>query len=303
MLDNRFALKDTLKCSGLALALFAITMIFPIISIFVCLVPGFIAVATYRNSLKMGILGAFVVVLGSALLLGIGGILVAVELCSMGLLIGELMRRKIQPAYVITWAAVLFVGIFMGYILLSGQTSMREALDTMLDGYKQMIIQEGGQMLEILGGEDYLTALMLSIKRVFPSFLVIMGIICGFINYFFAGNMLMKMYLKRQVPMIAEFTLPGNIYIGIIIIMALTLMINASGFIYGESLFLNLSVVFSLLFYLQGFACVYHFSMTRMKPGLRNVLMVAIVIFIPFYSIVEIIGFIDAGFNIRRLNR
>ncbi|MGL5440455.1 MAG: DUF2232 domain-containing protein [Filifactoraceae bacterium] len=303
MIDSRFALKDTLKCSALALSLFAIAFVLPALGIIVFLTPAFIAVSTYRNSIRMGILGAGVVTVGAVLIFGGSGIFLSAELCGMGLLLGEFMRRKMHPAYVIIFSAILFVSVLNGYIFVSGHAFANGILDNFLNSYKRVLMEEGGSMLETLGGEPYVDETIRYIREIFPAVLIILGILCAYVNYFFAGNMLMKIYLKRQVPMISEFSLPGNVYMGTAIIMGLVLIVKSMGFAYSTSLVLNVTLVFSVLFYLQGFSCIQHFCMTRMKPALRGLIMIFVVLFVPFYTIVEMIGFLDAGFNIRGLKR
>lgn len=80
-------------------------------------------------------------------------------------------------------------------------------------------------------------------------------------------------------------------------------LINYTDFVYKETLILNLTIIFGMLFFLQGIAAINNFMSRRLRPVARNIITVILCTFMPFYTFVVAIGFVDAVMNLRRLKK
>ena len=130
-----------------------------------------------------------------------------------------------------------------------------------------------------------------------------MGFAVSAVNYFLSGMMLSKITKKREIATLSEFTLPGNVFGGMLIIYLMTALLNYTDFVYKETLILNLTIIFGMLFFLQGIAAINNFMSRRLRPVARNIITVILCTFMPFYTFVVAIGFVDAVMNLRRLKK
>lgn len=141
------------------------------------------------------------------------------------------------------------------------------------------------------------------VTLIIPSMLINYSIMCSFFTYYIALAVLKRFKeYKDTLPSLMEFTLPGNISLGMLIMIGLTYMSSNFEFVYYKSLTENMTMVMFILLFLQGFASLsFFFTKMRISNGIRRFLLLMGFLFLS--QIIVIIGFIDALFNLRRLER
>lgn len=125
----------------------------------------------------------------------------------------------------------------------------------------------------------------------------------AFLNYVVSAAILRRMnYYIEKPTKLSYFRLPENFFVGTIIIIVLTFIMKYIKFIKFDSLVLNIIVLFSMIYLVQGLAVVSYFVEKRgAKNALRRIILV-FVFLIPFISnVLPYIGLCDSIFNIRKL--
>lgn len=298
--ERKAAFIETIKYCTIILAIMILAQMNMLFQIGLLIVPSIFAVIVYRNGLAFALISASIVSLGAAVFMDpLGGAYLTGTLAGAGLVIGEFSYRIKKPSIAIFGGAIMVILNILIMMLLESYLLNVDIIDYIMGSYSESV--EIQQQLASIDMD--MSTFLINLRRTFPSMVVCMGFIMSSINYFFAGNILMRLTKKRETALFSEFTLPGNIFGGILIIYGLTAMLLYSDFIYKETLILNITIIFGMLFLLQGFATVYHFLFTRMKPLPRHILMCMLFIFMPLYTFVITIGFIDAVLNLRKLKR
>ncbi|MEJ8555335.1 YybS family protein [Tepidibacter sp. Z1-5] len=139
-----------------------------------------------------------------------------------------------------------------------------------------------------------------------PSMLVVIpSIVISFINYYVSICILRRIKKDEYLlPETKDFSLPGNIPLGIVFIYVATLLIKYIDGIYYESIVMNLEMVILTLFLIQG-ACVYSYFLDKIniKKGAKGFLLIISFIIRPIVFIITIIGMLDSVMNFRKIRR
>jgi len=123
------------------------------------------------------------------------------------------------------------------------------------------------------------------------------------INYVVAAAILRRMnYYIEKPTKLSYFRLPENFFVGTIIIMALTFIMRYIKFIKFDSLVLNIIVIFSMIYLVQGLAVVSYFIEKRgVKNALRRTILVFLFLIPAVSNMLPYLGLFDIILNIRKL--
>lgn len=298
--DKKEAFIETLRYSILMVALLLLVKMVPLTAFISFFLPSLFAVITFRNGMIFSLFSSLIIALiSSTFLEPLSMIYTTFTIAGVGLVIGEFAYRKRTPALAIFAGA--FMVILNILLLMYAESKMMnvDLLEYIINGYK-----ESFQMQKEMFNLDMdVDTFILNLRRTFPGMVVCMGFAISTVNYFFTGSLLTKITKKRQIAMLSEFSLPGNVFGGILIVYLMTLFLIYSDYIYKDTLIINITIIFGMLFFLQGLASTYSFLSKRMKPVARNIIIFVLCVFMPLYTFVVAIGFIDAVINLRRIKK
>lgn len=298
--DKKEAFLETLRYSILTVALLLLVKMVPLTAFISFFLPSLFAVITFRNGMIFSLLSSLIIALiSSTFLEPLSMIYTTFTIAGVGLVIGEFAYRKRTPALAIFAGA--FMVILNILLLMYAEAKMMnvDLLDYIISGYK-----ESFQMQKEMFNLDMdVNTFILNLRRTFPGMVVCMGFAISTVNYFFTGSLLTKITKKRQIATLSEFSLPGNVFGGMLIVYLMTLFLIYSDYLYKDTLIINLTIIFGMLFFLQGLASIYNFISKKMKPAARNIIIFVLCVFMPLYTFVVAIGFIDAVINLRRIKK
>ncbi|MBP2028543.1 uncharacterized protein YybS (DUF2232 family) [Acetoanaerobium pronyense] len=265
-----------------------------------------IVIITYRNKVSYALMSSFSLgVILSFFIHPINALFTSIMFFIPGVAIGFFAKENRPP----------FESIFYGFLSMTFTTALiiqfvSFFMDLNLIEYLMEILRESmeiqAELLKNLPSIEAvdINAITLTIRLLFPSFIVGFAIITSFLNYYMSAAIIRRLGEKKNLGSLLEFSMPGNVSVGIIVIYLLTYITSTLNFQYYDSLVANLTAVFILLFFLQG-ASVAGFFINKMKaPRLVKIAIVAMLIILaPISSFIALVGFVDALFNFRRLNR
>lgn len=298
--DKKEAFLETLRYSILTVALLLLVKMVPLTAFISFFLPSLFAVITFRNGMIFSLFSSLIIALiSSTFLEPLSMIYTTFTIAGVGLVIGEFAYRKRTPALAIFAGA--FMVILNILLLMYAEAKMMnvDLLDYIISGYKESFqIQK-----EMFNVDMDVNTFILNLRRTFPGMVVCMGFAISTVNYFFTGSLLTRITKKRQIATLSEFSLPGNVFGGMLIVYLMTLFLIYSDYLYKDTLIINLTIIFGMLFFLQGLASIYNFINKKMKPAARNIIIFILCIFMPLYTFVVAIGFIDAVINLRRIKK
>lgn len=283
----------------------------PVIGTFMSfLFPLPLVILSLRYDLRLGIMALIVSAIIIALFTEpLYGISLSTSFGLVGLIFGYMAKGNRNPNHTILLGALSFLGgvaltasisfLVMGINPINLFFKMyEESFPTVMNLYKKMGIAK--EQIDLL--QKNWEQIMTFIKQALPSMLFVGGIIISYINYLIAYNILKRLKISIPSPIsLSVLRIPPITVAGFLIAFLLTFLggSNPTGFLY--HLGINLEVIFSVLFLLDGLLVV-NFWMS--KGNFSLVLKVIIFIFIvfqPIFSqIVTWLGLFDTLFNMRK---
>jgi uncharacterized protein YybS (DUF2232 family) len=278
--------------------------------------PVPVIIVGYRNGLKASILSALsaglIVSLLTHPLVGIG-LLVGFGL--PGILMGYMINKKINLYVIISICGLVLsltmVGEFMLSLMATGiditqflssiDASFSSQIEGALNLYRQMGIAE--KELQVM--ESTLNETIKMMKLVFPSGLVVSGLLFSFIDY-----KLTRLILKRIghiIPNVEEFSRWRLIepYSLILVGLAVAAQLIAYFKVLGlDAAALNVSTVLMLVFTIIGISVIVYYSKVYgdrqgIPKGLRTAIVVVLVL--TFMQVIAFVGILDILLNFRKL--
>ncbi|MGB5824416.1 MAG: DUF2232 domain-containing protein [Proteocatella sp.] len=298
--DKKEAFIETIKYSIAIVVVLLITKLVPVLSPVALLLPSLFAVVTFRNGMAFNFIAAIIITLATSVFTDpLIALYMAFTMGGVGLLIGELSYRRRAPALSIFAGAFMVIINMLLLMYIEARMMNVDLLDYIINIYRESFETQK----VFLNLDMDIDTFILNLRRTFPGMVVCMGFAVSTLNYFFTGNILMKVMRKRETATLAEFTLPGNVFGGITLIYLMAVFLIYSDFIYKDTLVINLTIIFGMLFFLQGIASIYYFMSMRLKPLPRNIITFMLCSFMPLYTFVVAIGFLDAIVNLRKIKK
>lgn len=278
--------------------------------------PVPVIIVGYRNGLKASILSAMsaglIVSLLTHPLVGVG-LLLGFGL--PGIMMGYMINKKVNPYVVVLSCGVIMSLTMVGEFLLSLQASgidvfqflstmdatFRKQMELTLNIYRGFGIAE--KDLQYMS--SYFSQTIDMIKLIFPSALVISGLIFSFIDY-----KLTRLILKRIghfLPDIGEFSKwrlqePYSlILLGLAVLSGLASYLKLPGM---TTVALNISTILMVVFTIVGLSVIAYYSKVYgdrhgVPRAIRNTIVVFIVL--AFMQFIALLGILDLVLNFRKL--
>jgi len=278
--------------------------------------PVPVIIVGYRNGLKASILSALsaglIVSLVTQPLVGVG-LLAGFGL--PGVLMGYMIKKKVNPYIIvlicglvlsITMAGEFLIsltasGIDMADFLAGIDSALKQQLEMLLDIYKRFGITE----TDLQTMKDNLDQIIRMMKLIFPSSLVLSGLMFSFIDY-----KLTRLILKRighMIPEIEQFSKwriiePYSfILLGLVVLAGIVPYLGLSIL---TAVALNISTLLMLIFTVVGVSViVYYAGIYGDRNGIPKVLrrIIVVIVILVFMRLVALVGILDLVFNLRKL--
>lgn len=246
-----------------------------------------------------------VVIVGCIISFILGGFTllpIAFVLAVVGLVLGDAIRLKKSKLYVFMATSIAMLILTAVMYLISVQflaiDPIKESLDMTQDNYKeynsfakemtgQAPISEKDitQMVEMLG---YVIPAIVTLGAFFTTFIII------------SVNLPLLRRFRIDVPKFAPFKdmrLPRSILWYYLIVLSISLFVSPET---GSTLYviiMNFSIVLWILFVMQGISLLFYYIHEKQLPNMLKV--VVVILSIPLYTFIMLIGILDLGFNIR----
>ncbi|WP_099189700.1 DUF2232 domain-containing protein [Tepidibacter mesophilus] len=295
-----------LSCIGIVFAL-ASTYI-PVLGMFFIFNGIPYTIITARCGIRYSIMGSFISLIILIMTTNPISAFISALVIIPSIFIGHNIYKNENPFKNIALGSLIFIVMMMLYIKIS---IIIFNVD-IVKGFNDILIESIEIQKDVLNGlgvkidEKGLSSILEYFSVYLPSTLVIMpSIVISFINYCASVFILRKTKKDESLlPEIKEFSLPGNIPFGIVLIYLSTLVIKYVDGIYYESIVMNLEMIILTLFLIQG-ACVYSYFLDKIniKRGVKGFLLITSFIIKPIVFIITIIGMLDSAMNFRKIRR
>lgn len=278
--------------------------------------PVPVIIVGYRNGLKASILSALsaglIVSLLTQPLVGVG-LLAGFGL--PGVLMGYMINKRISPYVIVVLCGLVLSLTTVGEFLISFKamgidavsffanidSTFKQQMETALNIYRQMGISEA----DILKITDYFSQTLEMMKLIFPSALVISGLIFSIIDYKLTGLILKR--IGSAIPDIEEFSKwrlrePYTFILFGLVIFSVAVSYFKLTWLTAAAL--NISTLVMLVFSVLGISVISFFSgVLGVRHGIPKGLRIIIVIFIVlfFIQVVPFVGILDMAMDFRKL--
>ena len=141
-------------------------------------------------------------------------------------------------------------------------------------------------------------------QNMIPTLLFAYSIIASIITYYVEAFILMRIKrLNYKLPKFSDFYLPGNAIITSLLLYLLTMflaMLNIG--LYTDAIILNVQLIFSMLFLLQGISVsIYFIKKWRKKSPSKIVFAVMAVFLLSGSMILSFVGMLDSAIDFRKV--
>lgn len=264
--------------------------------------------------IRHGIKYNLIAIVASSILISIliepfTGLFIFVAFAPLSIFIVYMIKEKKDFHEIFGFSILITIASFLATIFIMGKisgvdfiASIDQSLSETLKAQINMLKDKGLSESEIYNFKDILKNAYDYFSLVVPSTLIIFSGFTAYINYLLSAVILKNLgYGKIDVPKFSYFRLPGNIILGTIVIFLAVFLMKVFKILYYDAIFVNVTVLASFVFFLQGFAVIL-FSINKL---IRNkFLRVLLVIFmLPLGMFISFIGFLDAIFDFRKIKR
>lgn len=259
---------------------------------------------TMRNGLKYGIMSACISALAVLMFSNIFYSATLFFLFFMpGIAIGHTGKGCKEPYVPISWGFISSITLTMIYIKLLSVVFGVDIVQLVMEMFEQAL--EFQSTLPMHAGDIDAQEILSIMGSIIPGLIIVQAMSMSFFNYYISLSILKRVERESvSMPRISEFTLPGNIALGILIIYFLTMTMKGVPWIKYDALVANITLIILFMFFLQGFAVLGHLlSKTKMNSALKNTLLFMALVLGPFSSFVSILGFLDSIIDFRRIRR
>lgn len=222
------------------------------------------------------------------------------------------IKNRKRSMEIIGVSALIF---FIILLLISGiirETSGLSIVNQMEEGFKSILdmqvelLQEMGQSIdEISNIKEFFESSYKYILLILPTLLILIAIFISYVNYYLASVTLRKIGIGIvNIPRFSRFRLPNNISLGVIVTFISLFILRYLNFPSYDAVLVNLVVLFSMMFLIQGLSVIDFFLLRFKMFFLFRLILVTTIVFItPLVSIISILGLIDTLFDFRKIRK
>ena len=294
---------------ALAVILFLASHFLPVAGVAIALVcPAPLVVLGLRHSLGRALLGAAVATVIVTIMTGIlGGLFFGLGFGATGIALGYFARRSDGAVEILLYTLLVSLGakLFL-MVLATKMTGINpfsvdsEEVRRMTDAALTMFGNTSPETLGVIRGQ--MEGVLQMLPLLFPALLVMASGVDTFLSYAVSGVVLRR--LRREtlppLPPFEAWSFPKSLFWALLVSAVFTFLGSSSGTAsVALKIGVNLRILVSMLFFLQGSAVAMAFLRSKGVGGWRWILF-GLLLLIPFLSqIALILGIIDMWFDIR----
>ncbi|EIT86107.1 hypothetical protein A374_07296 [Fictibacillus macauensis ZFHKF-1] len=301
------ALVEGAIMTAVYLILLLISLYVPLINLFsMLLLPIPILLVVCRQGLQVGFLSAAVASVLSLLVAGVLGGFMGVMFALIGVVIGELYRRKKSAFAVLLGTSLAFVVSLLGLLVFmkvvldinliqQGQQAMNE----MITQFEKMYKVQDPSVFKPLREAISLMPIVL------PSSILIGSLLIAIVVQWLSTLFLKRLRIPFQaLPPVREWNVPRG-FLWLYLLTIVLMFTNPEQGSTLHALVLNAFSLLSLVLAVQGFSVIFHFFYVKQWSRAGAIwTTVAIVILSPFFALlmefVRILGILDLGFGLKQ---
>jgi len=311
-MDRTRELVESSLLVALAAALFLAGHFLPLVGMVFSLVcPAPLVVLGLRHSPGRSVLGVMVATLIIASFTGvIGALFFCFGFGFLGIALGALGRRFDKAVDIILYGVLVSLGSKL--LLMTIAVRITGINPFALDEAQILPIMERmGSIYSAMGMAEetissasaQMRAALALIPMIFPALLVMAAAVDCFLSYVVSAVVLKRLGREKlpEVPLFREWRFPKSIFIALLA----SIVLHLAGTAYPalavlERAGLNLRLLVTVLFFIQGLAVVWFFLQSRGFGRVAGVFATVFVFFVPFIAqIVLVLGIIDMWFDLR----
>lgn len=307
-ISNRQRLTESAIISAIGV-IFAIgAMYIPFLSLLGIFVAVPYIIITTRNGIKYGFLSIFasffMILISTEPIYSLTMLLL---LFIPGVFIGYRISKSDNPFDPISWGFISSIISTMIFIKIAQILIGINVIDQLLGIIKQSLDVQNSliQQFKLPSEKLDVKSIIEAMSIVLPGLIIAQSIISSFLSYYIAVAMLRRIKgYNKELPKFMEFSLPGNIILGIGIIYLLAFVLRYIPGIYHETLMINIEIVFMFIFFLQGLA-VYSYFLEKVKMGSRakKTFIIFAILIGPISMMISLLGIVDAIIDFRKIRR
>ncbi|AOY75354.1 YybS family protein [Clostridium formicaceticum] len=282
------------------------TLYIPILSVLLFFLPVPFIILSFRYSTSYTVISLAVASLFIGLLTGVlYTVFIFVIITPIALIMGHYMKHHKKPFQVIgVGTAVSVFSIFLMIQIVSMVSGvhiieeMGRMIGEVLDHQVEMLHTVNVSSLDIQEAINYFMMIL-------PGLIIVQSMIGAFINYYLAVAIMNRLkFISYKFDGFEDFKLPANIVLGSFIIFILSLLTRYVPGIDHNSLIANATLIFVVVFFLQGISFINYLLKKRKFPKFLRIFILILFVFIsPLMTLVAIIGLLDAMIDIRRIGK
>ncbi|MDD2572909.1 MAG: YybS family protein [Bacillota bacterium] len=306
--SNVKALANTALATALAVIIAIVGLFVPVLALASLLWPVPVIVIVKRYGLRYGVYST----IASGLIVGmisepIYAAYVILSYGALGLSIGYGVHKDYRAGRILTITSVVSllsklllmyaVTRIMGVNPLEVQIeSMEKGLELSMGFYGRMGLDVPEEMREALFSSFEL------LKITLPALLIIVAIMDSYLNYTVARIVLKRLGLTLDaLPPFAEWRAPGNLTVGFLLLMVLSIAGGYLGLGNIDVIMGNILLLFQMVFLVQGVSVAYFFLLRRGVNKILRILLIVLILFNqPLALAAMFAGILDVLFDFRK---
>ncbi|MFA5526984.1 MAG: DUF2232 domain-containing protein [Peptostreptococcales bacterium] len=299
--------------TGILVILGILGMYMPFFGIFLFIIPTPLIIIGQRQGVKYSVMSLIVATL---IIIGFSNPIIALYIIGLpgmvAIAINIMIQKKAEASMIVLVGAITSVLTMILSINLADSLLGISLIENMKEIFKQSIEMQQyvGQMTN--SNEDLLTQSKEMLENMealalvlIPSIIIIASALTSLINYKLA-----TVILKRtgndviELGPFKEFRLSKNASLGMIVIMFLSFITSKTNIVNGETLLVNVSLLFQIVFVAQGLAVAVFFYTHYRLSKILLILVIPLIFFSNMAVIsLAIIGIVDIFMDLRKYAR
>ncbi len=296
---------------AMAAVLFLAGHLLPVVGMAFALVcPAPLVVLGLRHSYSRAVLGVAAASVLVFLFSGVtGAVFFALGFGVLGVGLGILSRRFDRAVDILLYGVIISLGskllLMVVVVKITGINPFSldpEELTSVMDRVFGLYQGVGMSESALETAREQMTAAMKMLPLIFPALLTMASAVDCFLSYVVSGAVLKRLGRAKlpPVPPFGQWRFPKSLFWALIASLVLHLLGGASSGDYLARAGLNLRLLVTALFFVQGLSVVWCFMTSKgLGPVLRTVLAIVILVVTFLAQIVLLLGIIDMWFDLR----
>lgn len=240
----------------------------------------------------------------------ISGIFILIAFAPLSISLIHTIKMRKNSLVVLSVSAIVFlISIVFIMSIMKNMTGvsiinqLEDAFNQVINYRIEILKDTGLTKNEILEVKDFLENQSEYILLITPSIVMVFSLVIAYLNYLLSSLSLRKLgYGIVSIPKFSRFKLPNNILLGTAIMFLGAFIIKKLQLFYYETILINITVIISFLFFIQGLAVIDYKLIKRNLKTIPRILIGGLLI-IPFGGFLPFVGVLDTIFDLRKFRK